>query len=62
VRHSQYVESRRRRKPKHSRYVPFNVAPLTKEREELEEKRIREAYDREARSQDDKEGLSGQQD
>jgi hypothetical protein len=43
---SEYLDSKRRRKGK---FEPFNVVPLTKERGNLEERKIREAYEREVR-------------
>lgn len=46
---SEYLDSRRRRRPKRTRYAPFNVSPLTPERGELEELHIRQAYDLEER-------------
>lgn len=39
---SEFLESKRRKK----RLKPFNVVALDKDRQELEERRIREAYDR----------------
>lgn len=45
---AEYLESKRRKKKKFS---PSSIVPLTKEREQIEEKRIREAYDREARKE-----------
>jgi len=46
---SSLLESKRHRRPKKIRYAPFNVVALTVERQVLEEKRIREAYDREVK-------------
>lgn len=37
---SKYIESKRRKK----RFKPFNVVALDKDRQQLEERRIKEAY------------------
>ena len=50
---SEYLDSRRRKRAKKG-FRPFNIVPLTKERADLEERRIREAYDREATKEEHK--------